>query len=808
MTYDSFDPEGGENTFNEPETATATKNTTPIYKRKWVLVAAGSIVLVAIIATSIAVPLSKNSSAAAASGRSSTNAAEDQSTVSRASEFRFNAALPAFGDQVLNGYDSCDDLTTDIEIALKNLADYTIEQQKDTQCWWSDYPDYMYGDDGVEASGMQAAAPTSDSGGESSFGTNNQVEGVDEADLVKSDGERIFVGYGNEVIVTDLDGNILTRMKVPEIEKQETGTNDTSVEETTDDTTAQKVAAADSMMYYPGPTTRRVESLLLHNNIVTAITHYDNWQCDSAICGGNTTAFIYEFDPDAESLTLLSQVDINGYYSNARSIGSYAHIVTNANVNTWEFTQPLYRCNEVFKNMTTAEYEEAAFKIASNTVEEYAQKIMKGLSWTQSTNGTTSCENIIQISSMTNQDSVTMSQRRGLSWYNDQGFLQNFVQLTSFDVEQGSMAGIKSSAAGAFIAAYSPEMYATEDTLVLANRGYWFDPSAENGAGSYSEYTYLMTFDLAGAVATPHSVGEVDGYLNNQFSIDYNSGFYRVATTNSQKWTSFMNDQGYYEWKVGAESTSQVYVLEEQSSKLEVVGSVKDLGKGETIQSVRFFGDKGYVVTFRQVDPLYVIDFSSPTKPKVSSELKVTGFSSYMHPIKDGRFLLTFGQEADTDGTITGMKISVFNVTNSSEPFEQQKYVVENGNGWSSSDVMWDSHAFRYLDESEKLIIPASIYNWQSPEKNFDGFFVYDIDVVNGIELAGTVTHADSNAMESYCWRDAYLPSRSMVFSGELVTFKGHSIAFSDLYTLQTQMWVNLDEDLDKSKDNCYNYLW
>jgi len=460
--------------------------------------------------------------------------------------------------------------------------------------------------------------------------------------------------------------------------------------------------------------------------------------------------------------------------------------------------------------MTSTEYEEAAFKIASNSVDEYAKKIMMGLSWTQGSDGTPSCKNVIQISSMTNQDSVTMSKQRGLSWYNDQGFLQNFVQLTSLDVDQGSLAGIKSSASGAFIASYSPQMYATAEALVLASQGYRYNPTDTNGTSSYSEYTYLMTFDLSGAEATPHSVGEVDGYIKDQFSIDYYGGFYRVATTDSQKWASFIGDSGFYEWKVVQESTSQVYVLEEQSSELVVVGSVMDLGKGETIQSVRFFGDKGYVVTFRQMDPLYVIDFSSPTSPKVSSELKVTGFSSYMHPIKDGKFLLTVGQEAQSDGTITGMKISVFNVTDPSAPFElnDQKYVVENGDGWSSTDVFWDHHAFRYLDQSEVLVIPANIYNWQNPEGSFDGFVVYDIDLTNGIKPLGNVTHANYNVMERYCWGDATLPSRSMVFNGDLVTFKSHSILrTSNVTTLKTKVWeLNLDAGRNKSSDFCLSY--
>jgi hypothetical protein len=565
------------------------------------------------------------------------------------------------------------------------------------------------------------------------------------------------------------------------------------------------------MIMIPFPVTRQVQALLLSDNIVTVVTHYDTWVCDYAICGGNTTAFIYKFNTDSLTLSLLSQVDMNGSFGGARSIGSYAHIVTNAYVDTWSFTQKFDFCNAAFTNMTSEEYEEAAFKIANSTVDDFANKIMKGLPWTQTADTTPSCKNVIKLSTMTNQNSSTISQERklgGLPWIYDQGFLQNFVQLTSFDVDQGSLAGIKSSAAGAFVAAYSPQIYATEEKLGLACQGYRYEPTSDNDA-SYNEYTYIITFDLSGAVATPKSIGEVDGYFNDQYSIDYYNGFYRIATTNRQKWGSSFNEtDGTYTWETISESTSQVYVLEEQSQELVEVGSLKDLGKGEAIQSVRFLGDKGYVVTFKQVDPLFIIDLSSPMEPKVISELKVTGFSEYMHPIKDGNFLLTVGQEATKDGAISGVKISVFNVTDPSAPFEVQKYVVENGNGYAYTDAAWDYHAFRYLDQSEILIIPESVYNWQSPNANFDGFVVYKIDLVDGIRPLGNVTHADHNYMEYYCWGGAYLPSRSMVFNGDLVTFKSHSILrTSTVDTLKTKVWeLNLDEDRNKSSVSCYNY--
>jgi len=698
---------------------------------------------------------------------------------------RFNPTLKKFGAHVLNGYNSCNDLEADVRASLKLLADMTIEQGKANDCtYFPMYAAMSTGDTTMAKSDIK----------ETSYGTNNQVDGVDEADIVKSDGTNIFLGYGDEVIVTDLQGYVVANATLPAPPASTADVSDLQP------TPYDAPASAKMGIWRPTPVKRTVQALLLHKNIITAIATYNNWQCKSALCGGVTNAFIYKFSTADSSLTLLTQLHISGMYSTARTIGSAAHIATTASVDTWSFTSPLDRCNYEYTNMTSAQYEAAAFKVASTTVAKHAKNILNGLTWTD-TSGTKACKHVMQITTLTNQNTKATSQQARLTLFG-QSILQNFVQLTSFDMIQATLDGSRTmSVSGSFTNTYSPQMYATEDRLVLANNGYYYQKLGD-GTSSYSEFTYLMTFNLTGGVALPNSVGQVPGYLDDQYSIDYYLGAFRIATTNSQKWALSKSGQ----WEILSESSSQVYVLEEVKSQLVVKGSVKDLGKGETIKAVRFLGDKGYVVTFRQVDPLYVIDFSiSP--PAVISELKVTGFSDFMYPIKDGKFLLTVGNEADANGAVNGMKISVFNVTNPYAPYEAVKYVVPFNNGWASSDSLWDPHSFRYLPKSEILIIPLYISNWENPENDFDGFVVYDIDLVNGIKLAGNVTHADSNYMQFYCWSDAYLPSRSMVFDGNLVTFKSHSILSTDLSTMLQNWTLNLDAGRQK-QDNCFNYIF
>ena len=125
----------------------------------------------------------------------------------------------------------------------------------------------------------------------------------------------------------------------------------------------------------------------------------------------------------------------------------------------------------------------------------------------------------------------------------------------------------------------------------------------------------------------------MDGTLLNQFAMDEHDGYLRVATTTGQVWS----DQDT--------SESHVVVLGPGDGALSTVGSVSGLGRGETIHSVRFLGDVGYVVTFRQTDPLYTVDLSDPAAPAVTGELKILGYSAYLHPIGDGR-LIGVGQDA------------------------------------------------------------------------------------------------------------------------------------------------------------------
>jgi hypothetical protein len=174
-------------------------------------------------------------------------------------------------------------------------------------------------------------------------------------------------------------------------------------------------------------------------------------------------------------------------------------------------------------------------------------------------------------------------------------------------------------------------------------------------------------------------------------------------------------------------------VLAPGDGTLQAIGSVGDLGRGETIHSVRFLGEVGYVVTFEQTDPLYTIDLRDPAAPRVTGELKILGYSAYLHPLADG-LLVGVGQDATETGRTTGMQVALFDVRDPAAPARVAQATIPG----ASSAVEWDHHAFLWWAERGLLGLPVSA--WQS--EPFEGFVAYTIDVASpGITETARLTH-------------------------------------------------------------------
>ncbi|NNF63914.1 MAG: hypothetical protein HKN07_06610, partial [Acidimicrobiia bacterium] len=208
----------------------------------------------------------------------------------------------------------------------------------------------------------------------------------------------------------------------------------------------------------------------------------------------------------------------------------------------------------------------------------------------------------------------------------------------------------------------------------------------------------------------------------------------------------------------------------------EEIGSIGGLGEGERIFSVRFVDTIGYVVTFRQTDPLYTIDLTDPTAPVAKGELKINGYSAYLHPLSETR-LLGVGQDADDEGRIEGAQLSLFDVSDLTSPTRLDTLTVSDAN----SSVEWDHRAFLFWAADDLAIVPLNRYVWDErngSEDYFAGALAVRI-TDTGINEITRITHAtDERKWEAQI-------QRSLVVGDELYTMSQLGIMASDLGTLE-----------------------
>lgn len=289
-------------------------------------------------------------------------------------------------------------------------------------------------------------------------------------------------------------------------------------------------------------------------------------------------------------------------------------------------------------------------------------------------------------------------------------------------------------------------VYGSQGSLFVATqRTFRYEPDV----APPSMRTAIHRFSAKGAETEYRGSGEVPGYLLNQFSLSERNGFLRVASTEAPLW-----------WG-GAEqrrSESFVSTLDVDDGQLTPAGRVGGLGKGERIYSVRFLDDVGYVVTFRQVDPLYTVDLSQPAAPKVLGELKVLGYSAYLHPVgKD--LVLGVGQDASEEGRTQGAQLQLFDVADLAAPKLLHKRLLGQ---WSSSEAEYDHKAFLHWPATKLAVLPVNAYGGNEP---FVGAMGFRVDAAAGIEELGRVTHPRNDVYDNAVRRSAVVGDRLFTFS-------------------------------------------
>jgi serpin B len=313
--------------------------------------------------------------------------------------------------------------------------------------------------------------------------------------------------------------------------------------------------------------------------------------------------------------------------------------------------------------------------------------------------------------------------------------------VVSFDLDDPELGF-----ASVGIVANAHIVYASTQALYIATHKYDTEIlSLDFGADRAKEAT-IYKFGLSGQAVQYVGRGAVDGWILNQFSLGEYQDVLRVATTTGHVWNST--------------SRNHVYCLELEEQTLKTIGSIEDLAPGETIYSARFMGERGYLVTYVTIDPLFTLDLSDPSAPEVAGYLKVPGYSDYIHPYGDNH-LITLGKDAlfveeEKMAWYQGVQLSIFDVTDFANPVLLHKELI--GDRGTSSEALYNHKAFTFWSANDLLALPISLYEHPLPpnhpsqqgEKTFEGLYVYRISSNSGFNLLGRISTRNNNAIDKY----------------------------------------------------------
>ena len=329
----------------------------------------------------------------------------------------------------------------------------------------------------------------------------------------------------------------------------------------------------------------------------------------------------------------------------------------------------------------------------------------------------------------------------------------------------------------------SEQMYMSKDHLYLTAAAY-IPAASEDGTVTDSNAdiaiwmpqtanTEIFKFALEKTDVQFIASSEVAGSLLNQFSMDEHNGYFRIATTEG------------FAWNVNEPSKNHLFILD---AGMKQVGAVEDLAKGERIYSARFIGDKAYMVTFKETDPLFVIDVSAPSAPKVLGELKIPGFSNYLHPL-DENHLIGFGADTKLEPVkggeprvVTGgMKISLFDISDFSNPQEKDNEII--GGPGTYSQLQYDHKALFIHPEKNLYGFPLTMYSetdGKYVEFEGEGAMIYTITPDGITEAANLISPSDMQYEDwaksvqriLYSGDNLYTVANSEVKSYKLETFE------------------------------------
>ena len=628
----------------------------------------------------------------------------------------------------------------------------------------------------ASAESLDVRSTKSTAGSDDYSTTNIQVTGVDEADIIKNDGKYIYALTYNKAFIIDAfppEGmKVISEIKFNESESasQMFVNGDTLI------------LFTNTYMYGGGCSG---DVCIAQSDVAIASDAVSSKVAESSMIApeyyGSSWTNIYLYDiSDRENIKLEKVIEIDGNYVNSRMIENYVYLISNKNINVNNPVPPIYRLNGQEVKTSVADiyywgYPDSNYMFTSVSAINVNDRALDSKTFlTGYSSSLYVSEKNIYLTSTKSVDYAIYSEK----YFNEVALplLPGDASLSKI-INSDDDVYTRMSRVQEFIYSHSLTLTGKEKEL-FDQQFQKLQETFETKISKETERTVVHKISMDKNVINFEETGEVPGTVLNQFSMDEHNGNFRIATTTGN-------------WR--DTSLNHLYILDED---LDIVGSVEDLAKGERIYSTRFMGDKVYMVTFRQVDPLYVIDASNPENPKVLGYLKVTGYSSYLHPY-DEAHIIGIGMEATEDGRVQGLKIALFDVSDFENPKEASKYDLSNKvpgkYSYSHSDALYDHKAFLFSKEKGILVIPVSISSYSedySTNEYWQGAYVFNINS-EAIEYKGRISHYES---ENYL----YYVRRSLYIGNSLYTFSDLKIKANDLSDLREISSVLLQNDYIK----------
>ncbi|MBQ8332647.1 MAG: beta-propeller domain-containing protein, partial [Clostridia bacterium] len=479
--------------------------------------------------------------------------------------------------------------------------------------------------------------------------TNTQLDDVDEGDIVKTDGEYIYIlKNSEELVILSADGDdtkVLSRTTVA-VDYEYCGWE------------------PDGNVFLDELENEAAKELYISGDRLGIVRTYYNWLREPDRDENRTYLDIFDVSDPASPgyITTLGQ---DGLYNTSRMIGDTVWLITRKGISIDDIADP-------------------------DTAKNY-------------------------IPMLRGRDSDELIET-GCIVYPEEIAWKAYTVISSCDLSTG-----KRGASKAVLGTYGGTVYMNGDHVYLADRERYEILSEPYQADAYTavdtttgQRTHILRLDLGDEIRTTAAV-TVPGALLSQFSMDEHNGHLRVVTTLNENTRTQLEHPSLgitnNLWKSGT-SGNALYILDET---LEITGKIEDIAPDEQVKSVRFTGDTGYFVTFRRIDPLFAVDLSRPDAPVIMSELKIPGFSSYLHPYADG-LLFGLGYDADAEtGSTTGLKLSMFDT---SDPYDvTETHKLTPAYGWSSA-----------LGNHKAILVSASRSLIGFPADNGYAVFGYDPD--------------------------------------------------------------------------------